>query len=135
MGFAKTYSEAKAQFKPMARTEIGRGTKQMNRSSKRLGPGKKTKAWNNARAVIKRQFAKAGITTCELRGSAKVQHECGVDNYLGFAHSKKRRHIIGDELFEVALLCLSAHEIVERMSEGEMTAIIREIIATRNVRM
>lgn len=107
----------------------------MKRTTKRLGPGKKTRAWDTARAAIKRRFEKVGITTCELRGSSKVKHQCGNDNYLGFAHSKKRRHITGDELHEVALLCVNAHEFIERLPEAEMTQIVREIIAARNVRI
>jgi hypothetical protein len=137
----KTFQEALAKHKPMKRRPMRsrasnpKPRSRMKPSSKRLGPGKKTKAWSKERAGLKVKFEAAGITSCELRGSTEVKHECGNDNYLGFAHSKKRRHITGNEIFEVALLCLNAHEIIERLPEAEMTSVIRQIIAARNVRM
>ncbi len=84
--------------------------------------GKKTKAWDACRARLKREFMKMGITRCEM---------CNNDNFLSFAHSKKRRHIVGDELSEVALLCIPCHSGVELLPEAEMTTLIRNIIATR----
>jgi len=133
MSFAKTYSEAREKYKALSRSQIKRGPKQMKRRTRRLGPGKKTKQWNSARTIIKRRFEAVGITTCELQG--KLKHDCGIDNYLGFAHSKKRRHITGNDLFEVALLCLNAHEIVERLPEAQMTAMVKKIIDNRAVRI
>ncbi len=89
--------------------------------------GKKVKAWDSARARLKVKFQAAGIMTCELRYAG-----CAFDNYLSFAHSKKRRNIQGDELNEVALLCIPCHEYAERLPEAEMTTLIRSIINARS---
>jgi len=86
--------------------------------------GKKVKAWDACRARLKKRFEAAGITTCEV---------CGTDSFLSFAHSKKRRHIQGDELSECALLCIPCHQIAEVLPHAEMAALIRNIIATRDV--
>jgi len=113
----------------MARKAMKRGTKQMKRGTKRLGPGKKTKRWNSARAFIKRRFQAAGITTCELQG--KLKHDCGVDNYLGFAHDAKRRKLGESDLFRVILICNFAHDIIEVWPSGQMKTIVSETIQQR----
>ncbi len=121
------YEAAKAIFKPMQRSPMQRGTK-------RLGPGKKTKAWATARASIKRRFEKVGITTCELRGSEKVPHECGNDNYLGFAHDAKRRKLTAEDLYRVILICNFAHDIIEVWQPEKMKAIVNDTIQSRKVK-
>ncbi len=92
--------------------------------------GKKVQAWDRARLTLKRKFAAAGIITCELRYAG-----CWFDNALSMAHSKKRRHIEGDEIYEVALLCVPCHQVAERLPESEMTDLIRKIIAARRVKI
>lgn len=129
---AKTYQEAKARYKPMRRSRLASKSK-LKRGTKRLGPGKKTKAWESERAKLKRKFAKVGITTCELQGSNKVVHECGGDNYLGFAHDAKRRKLRPEDLGRVALVCNFAHDIIENWSAGKMKAIVFETIEKREV--
>jgi len=132
-----TFAEAKASYKPMKRQPMrSRATTPKPRSrikpsSKRLGPGKKTKAWDNARAIIKRRFEKVGITTCELRGSDKVKHECGNDNYLGFAHDAKRRKLTTDDLHRVILVCHFAHDIFEVWPAEKMKALVNDTIKKR----
>jgi len=106
-----------------------RGTKQMKRATKRLGPGKKTRQWNNARAIIKHRFEAAGITTCELQG--KLKHDCGIDNYLGFAHDAKRRKLSGADLYRVILICNFAHQLIEVWPAEKMKAIVNETIQQR----
>jgi hypothetical protein len=89
--------------------------------------GKKTRAWVNARARLKKKFAAMGITTCELK-----YPECTHDNFLSFAHGKKRRHLVGDELETlVCLLCQNCHSRIEQMPEAAMEAIVRSVIAER----
>lgn len=93
----------------------------------RLNPrGKKVKAWESARRQLKVKFEAANVTRCEL---------CGTDDFLSFAHSKKRRHIQGDELNEVALLCIPCHQSAELLPEAEMTITIRRIIAERETQI
>ncbi len=78
---------------------------------------------------MKVAFARVGITTCERR-----DHGCYRDNYLGFAHSKKRRNITTEEeRREVVLICSCCHQTLEVLKEDEMGKIIREIIAARPV--
>lgn len=90
----------------------------MNRRPK----GGKTAQWDAARAKIKRKFEAAGITRCEV---------CGSDQFLGFAHRKKRRFIPKDdpELFVVALLCVTHHDKIEH--GGNMFEEITNIIEKR----
>ena len=66
--------------------------------------GKKTKAWEIARARLKNEFEAKGITRCE---------NCGEDWALSFHHRNKRR--INDEhIFEnVILLCGRCHGLAE----------------------
>jgi len=105
----------------------------MKRSTKRIGPGPKTKAWNNARAIIKRRFEKVGITKCELRSSKEVQHECGNDNYLGFAHDAKRRKLTAEDLYRVILVCNFAHDVIEFWPAEKMKTIVNKTIQSRKV--
>lgn len=90
--------------------------------------GRRTQEWNRGRDRIKQLFLKRGITHCEVCGASWENAE------LGFAHSKKRRHIDTDngELFEVALLCnYPCHREIEELPEWEMTERIRAIIKQR----
>lgn len=130
MSFTKTYAEAKAHYKPMARKPMKRGSR-MKQSAKRLGPGKKTKQWNNARAVIKRRFEKVGITTCELRGV--VEHDCMVDDWLSFGHAVKRRKLKEGDLGHVILICTVVHDLLEVMPPEKMKQIVDETIEKRSV--
>lgn len=94
--------------------------------------GKKTDAWETAKPILKAAFEKAGITRCEC---------CGADNFLSWAHSKKRRNIPTESplLFEVALLCTMSnpyhsegcHQFFENSGEWVMYFAIRDIISTR----
>jgi hypothetical protein len=132
MSFKRTYLEAKAAHKPMKRSKLTSKGK-LKRGTKRLGPGKKTKQWTTARAIIKQRFEKVGITTCELQRSKEVKHDCGIDNYLGFAHDAKRRKLTADDLYRVILICNFAHDIIEVWPPKKMKAIVNETIEKREV--
>jgi hypothetical protein len=89
--------------------------------------GKKVRWWERTRAGLKKEFERAGLTSCEARFDG-----CRVDDELGFAHSHKKRHITDDTLMrEVALLCNRCHDAVELQGEAKMSVIIRDIIAKR----
>ena len=82
--------------------------------------GKKTIEWNNARDRLKKLFLAKQITSCEICGESWESAD------LGFAHTKKRRHIEDDEIFEVALLCnFPCHNDLEKLPEYLMTEKIR----------
>jgi hypothetical protein len=87
---------------------------------------KKTTEWDSVRKKIKPMFEKAGITTCEAR-----YHGCMGDNYLTFAHHRKRRHLKDGELVVVALLCTNCHDKAEGAGHRIMHEIIMGIIARR----
>ena len=94
---------------------------------KKSSQGKKTQQWNAAREQLKALFKSRGITFCE---------KCGkdwTDADLGFAHSKTRQFIVGNEIFEVALLCnYPCHHELEMLRPGYlMTEAIKEIIKNR----
>jgi hypothetical protein len=89
-----------------------------------LKPGKKTKQWAKTRAKLKEKFYSAGITTCEL-----MFEDCWYDNGLGFAHSRKRRHVTNLE--EVILACNNCHDKIEKRPEDEMYFIVLAIIEAR----
>lgn len=95
--------------------------------SKRKGgfkKGRKTLEWEAARRKLKTAFQRAGITRCEI---------CGIGNYLGFAHRVRRRHMIGDEIYRVALLCNKHHDEIDSMGDAHMRAAIDIIISSRSV--
>jgi hypothetical protein len=58
---------------------------------------------------------------------------CWWDNGLSFAHTKKRRNLIGNELEIVALACAPCHAKLEIMPEKRMTDVILTVIGNRVV--
>lgn len=78
------------------------------------------------RRRLKPEFERSGITTCELGYEG-----CFRDNYLGFAHTKKRRNLGPGELSIVILACNHCHDKIEILPEPEMTKIVLTIIAER----
>ena len=87
---------------------------------------RKVKEWSRIRQELKIKFEQAGITSCEARFS-----NCLKDNYLGFAHPKKRRYLTPEELYEVAILCNSCHSRLEYGNKQIMEETIRNIIINR----
>lgn len=69
----------------------------------------KVQIWNRIRKQLKKDFKEMGITTCELRLEG-----CTNDNFLGFAHTKKRRDVT--DLRRVVLACNNCHDKVEYCS-------------------
>lgn len=88
--------------------------------------GKKGLEWVRVRNELKKRFVRAGITRCELKFMG-----CWGDNALGFAHLKKRRNLIGNEIYEVVLACNPCHDRVEVLPEEEMKKILSETIKNR----
>ena len=95
----------------------------------KLGSGKKTKRWASVRAGLKKRFAAAGITHCELFGV--LPHLCSYDDYLGFAHNAKRRKLTDADLYHVILACNPGHDIIEHWQPEEMKAIVNSVIHRR----
>jgi hypothetical protein len=91
--------------------------------------GDKVDSWERTREILKERFATAGVTTCELQW-----RNCFKNNFLSFAHSKKRRYITNqEELEDCALLCQSCHQKIE--FRPDMYEIVRSVIARRKVKV
>lgn len=91
--------------------------------------GKKTREWDTVRADLKKRFAAAGITECELKRPG-----CWRNNGLGFAHSLKRRNITNPEnLREVVLACNVCHDQIEALPELDMMGVVVTVIRARKV--
>ena len=102
-------------------------TKREKKKKRLKAIGEKGNAWATTRAALVVRFATAGITSCELRYEG-----CFKNNFLSFAHSKKRRYITSQEELEtVALLCQKCHQAVEY--RPDMEEIILRVIAKRKV--
>lgn len=87
--------------------------------------GKKGAEWQEARKKVTAGFLRAGIRCC-----CEV---CGSTFALGYAHSRPRRYIKGDEIYEVALLCSICHSAADHHGHEHQYRTIREIIAARRV--
>jgi hypothetical protein len=119
----KSQSYAEALEKAKARQAKAR---EQGKRPARIKPGKKVREWDKVRAELKQECEALGIRSCELRRA-----RCLGSSFLSFAHSKKRRNIVGDELREACLACQQCHAEVERMPESEMGAVVRAALARR----
>lgn len=101
-------------------------TASLKRGTKRLGPGKKTKANRSANVILAKRFIESGLPQyCE----ARFEHECTGSHQLTWAHNKKRRKL--PDLLHAALICQNAHNAIEFLPPEEMKAIVDEIVARR----
>jgi hypothetical protein len=92
-----------------------------------LKAGRKTKEWDRVRARLKVKYAAMGITTCELGYPG-----CKYDDWLSFAHGRKRRYLVGDELESLVILCCcNCHSRIEVMPPEAMLAIVQSVISER----
>lgn len=99
----------------------------MNRTKPMKRRGKKTLEWYKARAELKKEFERMGITACELRLKG-----CTSNFALSFAHRIKRRFITTEqELKIVALACLNCHNIIEAQGHEKMARAVDQAIANR----
>lgn len=100
--------------------------------------GKKTNQWEACKKLLKPAFADVGITRCEI---TPVLANRGFDVskirswfFLTWAHGDKRDNLVGNELLSlVALCCVDAHNIIEKMPRSEMRSIVEEAMARRSV--
>jgi hypothetical protein len=88
----------------------------------------KTTTWSKARGELVKEFAKMGITSCEIK-----LHRCTGNNFLGFAHTVKRRNV--KDIKRVVLACTNCHDMVEyaphRWTGKSMEEYLEEIITQR----
>jgi hypothetical protein len=120
----------RADAKPLQRSTKRMKRTQMKPRRKKicLWVGKKTREWMRVRAGLKRKFAAAGITSCELGYPG-----CWKDEALGFAHGRKRRKLEAGELESLTILvCNPCHDRIETMSPEGMLSIVQSVIAERD---
>ncbi len=102
------------------------------KTPKRLGTGKRTKAWEDGRVDIKKYFEKLGITQCEIR-----MEGCLKDNFLGFAHVERRVNYTEEELIKpdhVVLACRQCHYTVDNeMPKTESKKLLETIVFKRRI--
>lgn len=84
----------------------------------------KVSRWNYVRSKLKKEFESKGITSCELKYSG-----CMRDNFLSFAHAKKRRYLTDEELYIVILACQPCHHKIEY--DPNMQSIVEGVINRR----
>lgn len=89
--------------------------------------GKKTKANRASNARLKKKFESLGITRCELN-----YPNCTPDNFLTWAHGRKRRRLLDGELDSlVCLACQNCHSRIEFLAPEAMLAIVQSVISER----
>lgn len=128
--FNSTFKAKPSRWKPKGKYGLG-GKKplgaSLRRGNGRLKAGRKTKEWESVRRQLKVEYDAMGITTCELRYEG-----CKYDDYLSFAHGRKRRKLIGDELRTLTILCCTpCHDKIEFLPPDEMLRIVIDTIAKR----
>lgn len=90
--------------------------------------GRKANNWIKTRRQLSAEFAEKGIVSCELKYQG-----CWGEGALGFAHGRKRRHLKGDELKTLTILCcIPCHDKIEYLGPEKMLAIVQETIAKRD---
>lgn len=84
----------------------------------------------------KAEHEESGITYCELR----ISKDCTPNNYLSWAHTRKRRHMgkWGSEeraknMRESVGACWACHWEAERQGEAKMMPIIQRAIERRRL--
>jgi hypothetical protein len=124
-----SFEAARANFKPIKRGTIKRGTKRLTASTKLKAAGKKGQEWIDVRRQLKKRFGWAGITVCEFRFQG-----CWFSEGLGFAHCKKRRKLVDLEIWHCALACNRCHDLLDlHMSHEEMHLEVHKIIEKRGL--
>jgi acetyl-CoA carboxylase beta subunit len=85
--------------------------------------GRKPKAWDKARRVLKGEAVAEGWDRCE---------RCGATDRLSMAHRVKRRFITtAAELRNVICLCLTCHDFIELGTHERMAKLFDEIRSKR----
>lgn len=96
-----------------------------------IKPGKKVKVWEVARVSLIKLFTTWSITTCEIR----LDGICIKDNFLGFAHTERRRKLSEADVKspnKVVLACQPCHHVVDFvMDRMEAKALLEKIIKER----
>jgi hypothetical protein len=94
--------------------------------------GKKGEANLKANVIMKEAFLNMGIVTCEIKLEG-----CFKNNFLTFAHLKKRRFLKEEDLLVGVLACVNCHTKVEydckRYTGQDMETFLQSIIDKRGL--
>jgi hypothetical protein len=117
----KTTPDLSQEFNPIPKTYKA---KKISRPLNKIG--KRTRESLDNVEQRKKEFAMAGITTCEAR-----LKPCWRNNALGFAHEAKRRKLTKEDLKKVILICNPCHGEIEVWPAEEMKQFVNNVIANR----
>lgn len=96
----------------------------------RIKVGVKVMTWEEGRKVLKVIFKDNGITACEVMFKG-----CKKDNYLTFAHKRRRNTLKPDEVVDphyVVLSCQPCHDILDHeMKKVDAESLMDRIIDER----
>lgn len=89
-----------------------------------IKPGPRMKAWDRVWRWLKPRLEAAGRVRCEFEF---IPHVCS--SVLTPAHSKKRRLMIGMDIYTVALACSTVHRILDEVMSHEAmeSAVLRAV--------
>jgi hypothetical protein len=103
----------------------------MKKAPKQLGTGDKVASWEEGRKLLKVAFKENKIVTCEI-AFAKI---CKKDNYLGFAHIRRRNTLKPEQVVDahyVVLACVACHEVVDqKMQKADAEKLLDKIVESR----
>jgi predicted restriction endonuclease len=123
MSFAKTYEQARASYKPLPRSSIKRGTKQMKRSRiKRHRISLEETAWRNEvlkRANYQCQWLYENKERCQTKGDKNLE-----------AHHRNKRSQRPDlklDLANGAALCRFHHRFIDSIY-GRIQALKQRVL-------
>ena len=106
----------------LKRTGFNRKSAVARKPLNRRGP--RTREWSKVWAWLKPRVEAAGRVQCEF---GFIPHECW--GPLTPAHSRKRREMVGDDIYAVAICCLNFHRhLDEELSHDDMYAVVMKAI-------
>lgn len=120
---------------------VPKPTQKTKKLSKPIQAGKKTQNWNDGREDLKKQFSAWGITDCEIGPAlSKIAvFLCKKDNFLGFAHTRRRVKLSPGEVRDprfVVLACQPCHQYVDfEMPREEAEVLLDSIVTDRQKRL
>jgi len=118
-----------AQVEKGAENALDAPVAQKNGNSTLRKVGKKGQEWITARNWLRKRFNWAGITSCEFKFQG-----CWGDQWLSFAHCKKRRKLEDGEIWHVGLACQHCHSILDEvMNHEEMHTAVHRVIHQRGL--
>jgi hypothetical protein len=109
---------------------VPKPSKREKKPKKAPGAGKRTNAWQKGLHDLKQAFAEHKVMDCEIRFEG-----CLKNNFLGFAHVKRRVNYDEQELVDpnnVVLACQQCHYTVDyEMPRGESEKLLAGLVKKR----